>query len=116
MPRVSRARRRARGVSSASRVAASEFIWMILGGLAIRRRRSPSGAWVHWPVFSSPRSSAMHTTPSVNDYLRTHIRTVPDWPAPGVQFRDITPLLQDPQVLDRKSTRLNSSHLVISYA
>src|SRR5256885_13102187 len=25
-----------------------------------------------------PRSSAMHTTPSVNDYLRTHIRTVPD--------------------------------------
>lgn len=40
----------------------------------------------------------MHTTLSVNDYLRSHIRTVPDWPAPGVQFRDITPLLQDPQV------------------
>ena len=35
---------------------------------------------------------------SVSDYLRDHIRTVPDWPAPGVQFRDITPLLQDPQV------------------
>ena len=31
-------------------------------------------------------------------YLRDHIRTVPDWPAPGVQFRDITPLLQDPKV------------------
>jgi adenine phosphoribosyltransferase len=31
-------------------------------------------------------------------YLKNHIRTVPDWPAPGVQFRDITPLLQDPQV------------------
>lgn len=31
-------------------------------------------------------------------YLRSHIRTVPDWPAPGVQFRDITPLLQNPQV------------------
>jgi len=31
-------------------------------------------------------------------YLREHIRTVPDWPAPGVQFRDITPLLQDPKV------------------
>ena len=35
---------------------------------------------------------------SVNDYLRKHIRTVPDWPAPGVQFRDITPLLQNPKV------------------
>ena len=31
-------------------------------------------------------------------YLKSHIRTVPDWPAPGVAFRDITPLLQDPQV------------------
>ena len=35
---------------------------------------------------------------SVNDYLREHIRTVPNWPAPGVQFRDITPLLQDAKV------------------
>ena len=35
---------------------------------------------------------------NVNDYLKRHIRTVPDWPAPGVQFRDITPLLQDPRV------------------
>lgn len=31
-------------------------------------------------------------------YLKSRIRTVPDWPAPGVQFRDITPLLQDPRV------------------
>lgn len=35
---------------------------------------------------------------SVNQYLKDHIRTVPDWPAPGVQFRDITPLLQNPKV------------------
>ena len=34
----------------------------------------------------------------VTDYLRSHIRTVPDWPEPGVQFRDITPLLQDAKV------------------
>ena len=38
------------------------------------------------------------TPPSASDFLRQHIRTVPDWPAPGVQFRDITPLLQDPAV------------------
>ncbi|MEN9630147.1 MAG: hypothetical protein RJA10_3375 [Pseudomonadota bacterium] len=31
-------------------------------------------------------------------YIRSHIRTVPDWPAPGVQFRDITPLLSNPRV------------------
>jgi adenine phosphoribosyltransferase len=37
-------------------------------------------------------------TPQVAQYLRDHIRTVLDWPAPGVQFRDITPLLQDAQV------------------
>jgi adenine phosphoribosyltransferase len=32
------------------------------------------------------------------DYIRRHIRTVPDWPLPGVQFRDITTLLQNPKV------------------
>ena len=31
-------------------------------------------------------------------YIKSHIRTVPDWPAPGVQFRDITPLLSNPKV------------------
>ncbi len=38
------------------------------------------------------------TALNVHDFLKSHIRTVPDWPAPGVQFRDITPLLQDPRV------------------
>jgi adenine phosphoribosyltransferase len=32
-------------------------------------------------------------------FLRDRIRTVPDWPQPGVMFRDITPLLQDPKTL-----------------
>ena len=40
------------------------------------------------------KSSALPVT----EYLKAHIRTVPDWPAPGVQFRDITPLLQDAKV------------------
>ena len=31
-------------------------------------------------------------------YIRGHIRTVPDWPTAGVQFRDITPLLSNPKV------------------
>jgi adenine phosphoribosyltransferase len=35
---------------------------------------------------------------SPGDYIKQHIRTVPDWPSPGVQFRDITPLLSNPRV------------------
>jgi len=43
---------------------------------------------------------AMIADPTVSpaDYIRSHIRTVPDWPAPGVMFRDITPLLANPRV------------------
>jgi len=37
-------------------------------------------------------------SPSPVETIRQHIRTVPDWPAPGVQFRDITPLLSTPRV------------------
>ena len=37
-------------------------------------------------------------TADPSDYIRRHIRTVPDWPAPGVMFRDITPLLSNPRV------------------
>lgn len=29
--------------------------------------------------------------------VRKNIRTIPDWPQPGVNFRDITPVLQDPR-------------------
>jgi len=31
------------------------------------------------------------------DLVRHTIRSVPDWPQPGVTFRDITPVLQDPR-------------------
>jgi adenine phosphoribosyltransferase len=33
--------------------------------------------------------------------LRDHIRDVPDFPKPGIVFRDITPLLLDPAAFDR---------------
>jgi adenine phosphoribosyltransferase len=33
--------------------------------------------------------------------LRERIRDVPDWPEQGVVFRDITPLLRDPEALDQ---------------
>ena len=31
------------------------------------------------------------------ELIRRTIRSIPDWPRPGVVFRDITPLLQDPR-------------------
>ncbi len=33
--------------------------------------------------------------------LKEKIREVPDWPQPGVGFKDVTPLLADPQALDQ---------------
>jgi adenine phosphoribosyltransferase len=33
--------------------------------------------------------------------LKSKIREVPDWPQPGVGFKDVTPLLADPQALDQ---------------
>ena len=76
-----------------------------------RPRVFPRGASPLWGAFcrnalaSGARPHAMQSF-SVNQYLRQHIRTVPDWPAPGVQFRDITPLLQDPQGVPRADRRL----------
>ncbi|HTJ92207.1 MAG TPA: adenine phosphoribosyltransferase [Pararobbsia sp.] len=32
-------------------------------------------------------------------YVRSLVRTVPDWPEPGVQFRDITPVFKNPRGL-----------------
>jgi adenine phosphoribosyltransferase len=52
---------------------------------------------------ADPASSASGASPAQHDpdaalgaRIQSHIRTVADWPAPGVQFRDITPLLQQP--------------------
>jgi adenine phosphoribosyltransferase len=41
--------------------------------------------------------------------LRDHIRTIPDFPIPGIQFRDITPLLADAAAL-AESIEAMSSH------
>jgi adenine phosphoribosyltransferase len=48
-------------------------------------------------------------------YIRRLIRTVPDFPEPGVLFRDITPLLADPKgfhiVLDLIAHRFVGEHI-----
>ena len=37
----------------------------------------------------------------IRDALERCIRTVPDFPIPGIQFRDITPVLADPGLMKR---------------
>jgi adenine phosphoribosyltransferase len=51
-------------------------------------------------MFDQPNADPATDLPAspASDYIRRHIRTVPDWPAPGVRFRDITPLLSNPRV------------------
>jgi adenine phosphoribosyltransferase len=48
--------------------------------------------------------SASHSEDSVN--LRSYVRDIPDFPTPGILFRDITPLLLDPRALDAAVARL----------
>ncbi|ALD89571.1 adenine phosphoribosyltransferase [Cupriavidus gilardii CR3] len=52
-------------------------------------------------MFPTMSAATIQSPPlgDVTTYLRDRIRTVPDWPQPGVMFRDITPLLQDPKTL-----------------
>ena len=40
--------------------------------------------------------------------LAAKVREVPDWPQPGVSFKDVTPLLADPQALDQTIAELAS--------
>jgi adenine phosphoribosyltransferase len=40
--------------------------------------------------------------------LKAKIREVPDWPQPGVGFKDVTPLLADRQALDQTIAELSS--------
>jgi adenine phosphoribosyltransferase len=48
-------------------------------------------------------------------YLRAHLRNVPDFPKPGILFKDITPLLADPRAfhitLDLLAQRYIGEHI-----
>ena len=43
---------------------------------------------------------------TATDDLRSKVREVPDFPTPGVGFKDVTPLLADPVTLQRTVDRL----------
>jgi adenine phosphoribosyltransferase len=69
---------------------------------AVRRlfKQFTGNIWVLTDPSGVIMSNASANTPfDPADYINSQIRTVPDWPAAGVQFRDITPLLQKPKTL-----------------
>ncbi|WP_203308522.1 adenine phosphoribosyltransferase [Sphingomonas beigongshangi] len=45
----------------------------------------------------------------MNDDLKALIRTIPDFPKPGIQFRDITTLLLDPRGLAQTVARMSAA-------
>jgi adenine phosphoribosyltransferase len=49
------------------------------------------------------------------DYVKSKIRDVPDFPTPGIMFKDITPMLADPRAfhiaLDSLAERLIGEHV-----
>jgi adenine phosphoribosyltransferase len=47
---------------------------------------------------------------AANDDLKALVRTIPDFPKPGIQFRDITTLLLDPRGLAETVERLATLH------
>lgn len=46
----------------------------------------------------------------IQAYLEKHIRNIPDFPKPGIQFKDITPLL-----LDSKSFQIIPENLILPF-
>jgi len=55
-------------------------------------------------IVNDPSGDIMSNAPAnvpldAAEFVKSQIRTVSDWPQPGVQFRDITPLLQHPKTL-----------------
>ncbi len=42
----------------------------------------------------------------MSDRLAAALRTIPDFPSPGIQFKDITPILGDPDLLREAVARL----------
>ena len=48
----------------------------------------------------------MSLTPMDESDLASHVRSIPDYPKPGIEFKDITPLLSNPSAFQELTYRL----------
>lgn len=53
----------------------------------------------HWAAIAFLRDRYRSDTSGVDHLIRTNVRTIPDFPKPGIQFKDITPLLGNADAL-----------------
>ncbi|MCA1688277.1 MAG: adenine phosphoribosyltransferase [Actinobacteria bacterium] len=51
----------------------------------------------------------MRQTDEISRELERHIRTVPDFPKPGISFKDITPLIEDGEALHTATNALHAA-------
>jgi len=53
---------------------------------------------------TSPAAAASAADAELTSLILAHVRDVPDYPKPGIMFKDITPLLADPSAFRASST------------
>jgi len=83
-----------------------------------RRAPTPRGVAKAEPVRPSVLPKRASVAPTWNDplkYVRSLVRDIPDFPQPGILFRDITPVLADPRAfhitLDAVAERFIGEHV-----
>jgi adenine phosphoribosyltransferase len=86
-----------------------------------KKTKTPAGQRTLRPKHLAPRSPSTLPPPAIArpivsfDYARSLIRDVPDFPKPGILFKDITPLLASPRafhvVLDGIAERFIGEHI-----
>ena len=79
------------------------------------RKRQPAKTSIRTGAVAKPQNLQIARPISSFDYCRSLIRDVPDFPRPGIVFKDITPLLASPRalhiVLDGIAERFIGEHV-----
>ena len=58
----------------------------------------------------TPDDAADGSPEALRELILDHVRTIPDYPSPGIRFKDITPLLADPAAFAEVVSALAAPH------